>query len=65
MSDLMTKMSTEERNPPSNIATIPKTVSGSCSACGKGISRSDEIVNMDSRVRQARGTEMVFYHIGI
>ncbi|GAB5589402.1 hypothetical protein Unana1_04302 [Umbelopsis nana] len=51
MSDLMAKMNTEERKSPTRtpLPPVQKALSASCSACGKGISRSDEIVNMDSR----------------
>lgn len=66
MSDLMAKMNTEERKSPTStpLPRVQKALSASCSACGKGISRSDEIVNMDSRVRRKCATEAIFYPIG-
>ncbi|CAO3683483.1 unnamed protein product [Umbelopsis ramanniana] len=51
VNDLMSKMTTEEQKPvlKAGPPNTPLPVSNSCSACGKGISRSEQIVNMESR----------------
>jgi hypothetical protein len=65
VNDLMSKMSTEEHKPTAKAAApnTPLPVASSCSACGKGISRSDQIVNMHNqvRLRDIRGCKCIVH----